>query len=153
MEQEITAVTIAQDVLKWLEPDSPVKIVPKMHNSYIVIPLVGDDVDIQAYLQTGKSCEVCGIGALAAAFAFHRDGLIAHPDYNEFDEEANGFVGSREIYTALQPYFDHYQLATIEVYFESTANQSLSAADRLRNICQNIIRNNGVFVREQEAYA
>ena len=145
--EKITLLMLAKDVLKWLKPGSKVKLVPKANHGYIGTTKQRGG-DVQTYLKSGKPCTVCGIGALAAAAAFRKDEL-------QFD--GFGLVASSSLrrvciqVTGLKPSQADYIEYAFE-YEEGLDHPAKSAKGRLTQICENIVKNRGRFVRDGGAY-
>lgn len=136
--EKVTLLMLAEDVLKWLKPGSKVKLVPKANHGYIgTTEQRGGDV--QTYLKSGKPCTVCGIGAFAAAAAFRKDKL-------QFDDPTSIRNACIQV-TGLKPSQADYIEYAFE-YGEGLDHPAKSAKGRLTQICENIVKNKGRFVRE-----
>ena len=139
-EKKITLTMLAKDVLKWLKPGSKIRIVPKFAHGYV--GSYGDAGDVQKHVKAGKPCAVCGIGALAVAAAVRIDSL----KFNDFDP-MNELL--REACVDLIG-LTNEQAGNIEGAFElggGLANPARSAKGRLKQICENILKNKGEFVK------
>lgn len=158
----ITLTLLAKDILKYLQPDSKVKLKPRRKFAYCLTPKGNAEPDLQKVLQAGKVCEVCGIGAFLAAKAYRIDGVEFRDTLDFFSRHAGRRgLGSSEfdqrvVRNSLQAVADPETLLRIEKAFEKgtgVPREIKSARGRLEWICKNIIRNKGVFKPLIEATA
>jgi len=145
------AVEIAKDVLKWL---STKKIVPHPGTYWDLaetIPPGSVQTGLREVVTKSAPCHVCALGALFIAGVDRYNKLETSYDRQYFNAE--------EMRNHLDLAFTLRQLHLIEYAFEQWTNQDdpeLTAAGlkyiniedsttRLREICKNIIDNEGVF--------
>ena len=138
----ITMVTLAKDILKWLEKPSKAPINPRRKYGYFRM-LEYEPTDVQAKLKAAKEpvCDVCAIGAFVAAKAFREDNLRV------------SYLNRDQAIRFLEPVFtkaqreDYLPLIEIEEAFEAGEGlKAQTAVGRLRAICRNVIANKGVFI-------
>lgn len=135
-------VTLAKDILKWLEKPSKSPIQPRCKYGYFKMQGEYDPVDVQAKLKAAKEpvCDVCAIGAFVAAKAFREDNLRA-PYLNR--DAAIQFL--QPVLT--EAHREDLPLIAIEQAFEEGEGlKAQTAVGRLRAICRNVIANKGVFI-------
>jgi len=150
---KVTPVLLAKDILKWLEPKSPVKIRLKTGYGYLRtsfgqdrrLPLIITHfkADLRKYIKAGKPCEVCALGALVVAKAYRMD---------QVQLTACSMI-SYEIREALRDIFTFSDMIYIEHAFEhgiGLQTRSRSAVRRMKEICHNIIRNKGQFIPDDD---
>ena len=122
---------------------SKVKIKPKFSNGYTVTKTA---VDLQSYLKSGNSCEVCGVGALVCAVAYRKDKIKTSTSW------LSGVSDVLNPYTEIRPFFGLENSGYIEEAFERGVGvKAKTAVGRLKEICKNIIANKGKFVPLENA--
>ena len=144
-------VTIAKDVLKWLDT----KKVRASPGVYLDV-YDGKELVTEGDTVNGYKCEACALGAIFAC-TVERAKAARSGGFN---------VSSGHMRSRLGPYFERDQLAAIENAFEQTSvipteastgtwspqyegadfSADSSPTRRMRAIMKNIIRNNGTFI-------
>lgn len=158
----ITLTLLAKDILKYLQPDSKVKLKPRRKFAYCLTPKGNEEPDLQKVLQAGKVCEVCGIGVFLAAKAYRVDGVKFTDTLDIWSRHTgrrglgSSGIDQRVVHNSLYAVADRGTLRRIEAAFETglgVPREIKSARGRLEWICKNIIRNKGVFKPLIEATA
>lgn len=161
------AILVAQDVLQQIKAK---KYIPAKGSYIINVQHNIEEGDIRKQFDKIKTCKACALGSMLLSCINLGNNITTDDLYLDMAGSVGG-INSPKISELFTSIFDPYQLLLIETCFESNngsekyaddvLNQKLSDDDidkcqnfyckyttdlnRLKAICNNIIKNNGVF--------
>lgn len=156
-------VQIAKDVLlqieaKRIKPQAGVYIQAKVKNTFAFgkewdDPIINEKEQVQDTLKNA-TCDACALGSMFIC-AVDRHDRLRIKNLNTFavsaypkDKNAEIELGGSDMYDYLSKFFSSDQLVAIEDAFEGDYKDISSDKKRLKAIMNNIIKNNGKFVRD-----